>query len=155
MAVFFLSLRKRHGERRLSLFTWQQLAGQSHVVWTAWSAQLASQHKYPCSRLAEQRARMEREGGQGEGENGTELQGAKKNMCDNAKRGDFRNKRWGTVRDSGKRGAVFSIFGREGGSGALGLWGKPADIVGKAAMGWLTEWRRCRLIKPAASGIIY
>lgn len=47
------------------------------------------------------------------------------------------------------RGQVVSIFG------ALGLWGRPADIVGRAAVGWLTEWRRCRLIKPAASGIIY
>lgn len=45
---------------------------------------------------------METEGGQGEGGNGTELQGARKNTCDNAKRGDFRNERWGRVRDLGK-----------------------------------------------------
>lgn len=52
-------------------------------------------------------------------------------------------------------GQIVSIFSRGGGNGALGLWGRPADIVGSAAMGWLTEWKRCRLIKPAASGIIY
>lgn len=62
---------------------------------------------------------------------------------------------WTGVQEMGGGGQIVSIFRRGGGNGALGLWGRPADIVGSAAMGWLTEWKRCRLIKPAASGIIY
>lgn len=58
-------------------------------------------------------------------------------------------------RDSGNGGEIVSILGRGGGNGPLGLWGRPADTVGRAVMGWLTEWRRGRLINPAASGIIY
>lgn len=60
-------------------------------------------------------------------------------------------------RDSGNGGGggIVSILGRGGGNGPLGLWGRPADTVGRAVTGWLTEWRRCRLINPAASGIIY
>lgn len=66
------------------------------------------------------------EGGQGEGGNGTELQAAKKNTCDNAKRGDFRNKKWrrGMDRDSGNGwGQIVSVFGRGGtkcGTGFIG-----------------------------------
>ena len=47
------------------------------------------------------------------------------------------------------------LAGRGGGNGALGLWGRPAVIVGRAVMGWITEWRRCTLINPASSGVIY
>lgn len=55
----------------------------------------------------------------------------------------------------GGNGADCKRLWERGRKWALGLWGRPADNVGRAAMGWLTEWRRCRLIKPAASGIIY
>lgn len=61
---------------------------------------------------------METEGGQREGGNGTELQGARKNMCDNPKKGDFRNERWGTVRDSGE--GRFWEKGRKWGTGSMG-----------------------------------
>lgn len=52
-------------------------------------------------------------------------------------------------------GKLLNILGRGEGNGGLGLLGRPADIGGRAVIGWLTEWRKCRLINPAASGIIY
>lgn len=63
--------------------------------------------------------------------------------------------RTGVQKMRGEGTKIVNIFRRGGGNGALGSWGRPADTVGSAAMGWLTEWKRCRLIKPAASGIIY
>lgn len=158
MTVLILSLRKRQGERRLSLFNWQRL----WVV--ACVCGLPEKHSFPASAnictldSSQQKSKTYREGGQGEGERGRKTAGSEGRMRATAVWGDFKNIRLlaGSMdRDSGNGGEIVNILGRGGGNGALGLWGRDTDIVVRAVMGWLTEWRRYRLINPAASGIIY
>lgn len=115
MTVLILSLRKRQGERRLSLFNWQQL----WVV--ACVCGLPDQHSLPASAnirtldSSQQKSKTYREGRQGEGDRGCKTVGNEGRTCATAVRGDFKNIRLlaGSMdRDSGNGGEIVNILGR-------------------------------------------
>lgn len=84
MTVSILSLRKRHGERLLALFTWQLLAAELHVCvdcLISTACQSAQVYVYMYFRLVTAESQnVER--GQGKGGGGHRTAGSKRRMCD-------------------------------------------------------------------------
>lgn len=160
MAVLFLSLRRGHGERSRKEPFFIQLAAASQAAACCEQRSSPGSTNIPAPGLQSRKAEWKYREGR------DRLGGAQNCREQNEKRVTLQYRVILGTRDGagvwtgiqervGRMGKIVSIFGREGENGALGLGGRPADTVGRAAMGWLTEGRRCRLIKPAASGIIY